>query len=185
MTETRRVALLRGLNVGGKNVVTMSALRAAFEAMGLANVETLIQSGNVLFDAPSRAGASALRKRVEAGLRAALGYEEPVLILTHGELARVVSEAPRGFGRAPDDYRYDVAFVIPPLVARDALAEIPQNPAVDDAHAGSLAVYLRRVAARAGESRLSRLTQRPVYKRLTLRNWRTTTKLLERLHAAT
>ena len=50
----RYVALLRGINVGGKNLIRMPALKAAFEAAGFEDVSTYIQSGNVLFSSPSR-----------------------------------------------------------------------------------------------------------------------------------
>ena len=61
----RYVALLRGINVGGKNLIRMPALKAAFEAAGFEDVSTYIQSGNVLFSSPSRS-AKRLTEEIEA-----------------------------------------------------------------------------------------------------------------------
>ena len=77
------VALLRAINVGGR-VVKMDALRAQCEAVGLSKVETFIASGNVIFE--SRAGAAALEKKIEAQLRATLGYEVATFIRSGAEL---------------------------------------------------------------------------------------------------
>ena len=63
------VALLRAINLGARNKVPMAELRAAFEAAGCTDVQTYIQSGNVVFRAPSRS-ATALRRRLEARRRA-------------------------------------------------------------------------------------------------------------------
>jgi uncharacterized protein (DUF1697 family) len=98
--------------------------------------------------------------------------------VTAAELARVVAQAPTGFGTTPARYRYDVLFVKEPLTPAEALAEIETAPGVDDVHAGDHALYFRRLVAKATKSRLPRLTQRPVYRRLTIRNWSTTTALL-------
>lgn len=173
----RYVALLRGINVGGKNLIKMAALREAFEEMGFTDVATLIASGNVVFTAGS-GGKPALTKKIEAGLDAAFDYASSVVVLSVKDLAAVVKEAPPAFGKQPARYRYDVLFVKPPLKARAALKDVPQNPAVDECFAGAHALYFRRLVAKATQSRLSRVTQLPLYKNLTIRNWNTTTKLL-------
>ena len=68
------LTLLRGINVAGKNLVKMADLRAAFESMGFADVETYIASGNVLFGAP-RQRREALASRIESDLTRSLGTE--------------------------------------------------------------------------------------------------------------
>src|SRR5688572_14340509 len=97
---TRYVALLRGINVGGKNIIKMTELKACFEAQGLRDVATYIQSGNVLFSAPAR-GADALCRRVETTLAKTFAYRASVLLRSREELAAIVQRAPRGFGSAP------------------------------------------------------------------------------------
>jgi len=172
------VALLRGINVGGNNIVKMTALRDAFEALGFTAVATYIQSGNVVFTARS-GDKAALTKKIESALAKTFAYDSKVVIVSAKELAAVVDEAPRGFGKDPARYRYDVLFVKPPLDPRAALSEVPTAPGVDEVHAGTHALYFRRVIAEATKSRLSKLVQKPIYKSLTIRNWNTTMKLLE------
>jgi uncharacterized protein (DUF1697 family) len=169
------VALLRGINVGGNNIIKMAALSKTFESLGLTDVKTFIQSGNVVF--ATTEPKAALTKKIESALDAAFGYASKVVVLSAKELAAVVTEAPRGFGEDPARYRYDVLFVKPPLTARAALAEVDTAPGVDDVHAGKHALYFRRLIAKATKSRLPKLVQKPIYKSLTLRNWNTTTKL--------
>src|SRR5207237_8592713 len=82
----RFVAFLRAINVGG-HVVKMDRLRTLFEELHLANVETCIASGNVLF--ASRAAAATLESRIEKHLHAALGYDVATFLRTGAELAAV------------------------------------------------------------------------------------------------
>ncbi len=81
------VAFLRAINVGG-HTVKMDQLRSLFESMGFANVETLIASGNVIFDSKSK-GAAALEEKIEKQLRQALGYDVTTFIRTIAEVADV------------------------------------------------------------------------------------------------
>ncbi len=89
--RVRYVALLRGVNVGGRTI-PMSDLRAGCEAMGLDDVSTVLQSGNVLFS--SGEGAAALKSRVEAGLRERFEYPARVQIYTLATLKRIVDASP-------------------------------------------------------------------------------------------
>jgi uncharacterized protein (DUF1697 family) len=174
---TRYVALLRGVNVGGKNVIAMADLRACFEAVGLQDVRTYIQSGNVLFS--SRAAQADLTNRIETALAATFGYAASVVLRSRPQLSKIVEGAPRGFGERPKAYKYDVAFLKPPLTASTAMQSVAIKPGVDRAHAGPGALYFARLKSKASQSRLSRLASSPVYQRMTIRNWNTTTKLLE------
>jgi uncharacterized protein (DUF1697 family) len=171
------VALLRGINVGGNNLIKMSALREAFEALGHGSVSTYIASGNVLFT-PKSAKKDALTRSIEAALAKAFAYESKIVLVSAKELAEVIAEAPRGFGQEPAKYRYDVVFVKPPLTPREALEHVETAPGVDDVAAGKHALYFRRLIAKAAKSKLSKLVGKPVYKNLTIRNWNTATKLL-------
>jgi uncharacterized protein (DUF1697 family) len=177
---TRYVALLRGINVGGKNLIKMADLRACFETHGFTNVATYIQSGNVLFEAPA-SGRAALARRVEALLAARFGYAASVVLRSHAQLRAVVARAPAGFGDAPARYRYDVLFLREPLTAAAALKRVPTRPGVDLAHAGPGVLYFRRLIAKAAQSQLNRIVAMPIYQQMTIRNWNTTTTLLRLL----
>jgi uncharacterized protein (DUF1697 family) len=170
------VALLRGINVGGNNRIKMPELRRCFEALGLGNVATYIQSGNVLFEA-AQAGPARLSARIEAALSERFGYQARIVLRSHGQMRAIVADAPGGFGSQPDLYRYDVVFLRGPLTAAEAMEHLRTKEGVDQAFAGDGVCYFARLASRAAQSYLSRFVALPVYQRTTIRNWHTTVKL--------
>ena len=172
------LALLRGINVGGKNVIKMAALRSCFEAEGFRDVVTYIQSGNVIFRSPA-SGLSTLTNRIEEMLATAFDYEASVVLRSRKQMRAVVSEVPAGFGERPETYRYDVIFLKAPLTATAAIECVPARPCVDESWPGSGVLYYSRRIDQASRSHLSRLASMPVYQRMTIRNWNTTTRLLE------
>jgi uncharacterized protein (DUF1697 family) len=179
----RHVALLRGINVGGKNAVPMPALKACFEDAGFDDVKTYIQSGNVVFDAPSSRQAE-LTRRIEGILRKAFGhYDASVVVRSRSQMRAIVERAPKGFGTEPATYRYDVVFLKPPLTAKTAIKEVSTKEGVDRIWAGTGVLYMSRLDSRATQSRLNRVASLPIYKSMTIRNWNTTTKLAELLEA--
>src|SRR5687767_4883929 len=93
---TRYVALLRGINVGGKNLIGMPALKACFEAQGFADVGTYIQSGNVIFTSNEK--SFVLVARIESVLSKTFGYAASVVLRSQQQLHAVVEQAPTGFG---------------------------------------------------------------------------------------
>src|SRR5882672_5777503 len=94
------VALLRGINVGGKNMIKMTELKVCFEKMGMHNVRTYIQSGNVLFES-SQTDIGKLTEEVEQALSKTFGYKSVVVVRSHQQLQDTVRRAPAGFGRDP------------------------------------------------------------------------------------
>jgi uncharacterized protein (DUF1697 family) len=175
---TTYVALLRGINVGGKNLIRMPALKACFEENGFEDVATYIQSGNVLFASSSETRNAALTDRIEAMLAESFDYVPTVVVRSRKQMRAIVDGAPKGFGSRPDEYRYDVIFVKEPLTAKKAIGEVPTNPAVDTAYAGTGVLYFSRLIARATASRMGKIVASPIYPSVTIRNWKTTTRLL-------
>ena len=171
------VALLRGINVGGNNIIRMADLKRCFEAMGHRDVKTFIQSGNVIFRANTEA-VKPLTLAIEAALSHQFGYRASVVVLSRDALADAVASAPRGFGTQPDKYRYDVIFLKPPLTAAAALDAVTTTEGVDTVAAGKQALYFSRLISKASQSRLSRIATSPIYPSITIRNWNTTTKLI-------
>lgn len=179
MATQRYVALLRGINVGGRNLVPMADLRAAFEDAGYGAVRTYIQSGNVLFetDAPART----LEPEIEAVLEERFGIPIVVLVRSHRRLRDVVRRAPDGFGEKPDEYHSDVLFLKAPLTAAQAMSVVQVREGVDQAWPGNGVLYFARLSARRAQSKLSKIVGTPEYQLMTIRSWATTTKLLELL----
>lgn len=169
------VVLLRGINVGGRNRISMSDLRGCFEAEGFGTVSTYIQSGNVLLDA--RGSATELTDRIERMLSASFGYEASVVVRTRAQMRTIVDRAPAGFGADAARYRYDVIFLKQPLTAATAMRSIATREGVDRVWAGRGVLYFARVTAKATQSRLPKLVSTPIYPHVTIRNWNTTTTL--------
>lgn len=108
------VALLRGINVGGNNIIKMTELKACFEEMGFTDGVTYIASGNVLFKA-SPDNPKRLTTVIERGLSKRFGYTSRIVLVSHKQLKHAVEKAPRGFGKELAKYRYNVIFLKEPL----------------------------------------------------------------------
>lgn len=165
------VALLRGINLGARNRVAMSDLRAALSGLGYDDVRTYLQSGNAVFRAPTTS-AKAVRAEVEKGLADALGKDLTVLIRASAELAHVVQADPFG-NRATDPARYYVYFADGP-VASSTFADVRADAIAPE----ELAVVGREIYAwmPAGlhKAKVDGLvTARSRGLVLTARNWRT------------
>jgi uncharacterized protein (DUF1697 family) len=170
------VALLRGINVGGRNKVAMTELRETFEQHGYDAVRTYIQSGNVLF--ATRARRSTLEAEIEGALERRFGVPLVVVVRSHDQLRKVVDRAPDGFGASPDTYHSDVVFLKAPLTVARAMQLVERREGVDWAWPGDGVVYFARLSAERTKSKLSRLISTPEYQQMTIRSWSTTTKLL-------
>lgn len=172
----RYVALLRGINVGGNNRIVMKELAEAFREAGHADVSTYINSGNVLFSAPKRPS----EEELEAIITDAFGLEISVLVRSHDEMAKVVAKAPKELD--DPDVRPDVYFLRPGLSPAAALEAMPDpHPDVDRIWKGPGVLYTTRVAELASKSRLTKVVGTKLYKEISVRNWNTTRKLLEKL----
>jgi uncharacterized protein (DUF1697 family) len=86
------IALLRGINVGGKNIIKMVELKRVLEGIGLCEVKTYIQSGNVLFK--SEEGEEVLRKKIEHEIEVAFGFSVAVVLRRIDELERIIENCP-------------------------------------------------------------------------------------------
>ena len=176
------VALLRGINVGGNNLIKMTALKACFEALGYQNVRTYIQSGNVLFITPDP-DQTKLTGQIEDALSNTFSYSSRVVIRSHDEIKAIVAHAPPDFGNDPASYRYDVIFLKEPLTVAEAMQSVTTKDGVDRAYAGDGVLYFSRLISRATQSHLTRIIGLPMYQSMTIRNWNTTTKLLSLMDA--
>jgi uncharacterized protein (DUF1697 family) len=172
---TQYLALLRGINVGGKNLVKMDELRAAMESLALDDVATYIASGNVQFRAPRRKREE-LAAEIEKTLTKRFGTELRVVLLTETQLRGVVKDAPRGL--AGERYLADVVFIRKPLTAKQAFSLVQLREGVDRAWPGKGVFYFSRLAEKKSSSKFSKVASLPEYKNMTIRSWSTVTKLL-------
>ncbi len=171
------VALLRGINVGGNNIIKMADLKSCFEAIGLTSVITYIQSGNVVFKS-SESNHELLTSKIEASLEKILNKKLIVLVIAYKDFKEILNHAPKDYGKNPDTYRYDVIFIKEPPAPDQAIKNIETRDGVDRVYLGKSVLYFSRLSKRATQSKLSKIVYNPIYKKVTIRNWNTTTKLL-------
>ena len=178
----RYVVLLRGINVGGKNIVPMAGLRTSLEEMGFSNVSTYIASGNVILE--SDKSADEIKVQLEKALPERFELDDDlikVLVLTRTQLQAIVDNKPEGFGEQPEKYHSDALF----LMGIDSASVMPLlNPreGVDKVWSGDGVIYSQRLSSQRTKSRLNAIMALPAYKSMTIRNWNTTTKVLELLN---
>jgi uncharacterized protein (DUF1697 family) len=175
------VALLRGINVGGKNLIRMADLRACLETRKFERVSTYIQSGNILFDSDV-IDALVLTAAIERALSETFGRDVPVFLRSHAQIKKVVARAPKAWKNATD-VRMNVAFLRPPLTAKHALTAIVATEGVDSVHAGDGVVYMSTLLARASQSSLSKVVSKLIYSDITVRNFTTCQKILALMEA--
>lgn len=167
------VALLRGVNVGGRATLAMADLRAAAEDCGYERVRTYIQSGNVVFSAPSSdtpAVATALRR----ALADRTGLDPEIVVRTREEL-RAVIEANPYVGRGEDPAHLHVVFTDGDAQASLGSIDLAAR-APDEAAAVGQHLYLF-LPSGLGRSKLVADLARQKGPPGTIRNWRTVTKL--------
>jgi uncharacterized protein (DUF1697 family) len=178
------VILLRGINVGGKNIVPMAGLKSRLEELGFANVSTYIASGNVILE--SDWPATEIKARIEAALIKGFKLDSElimVLALTRNQLQAVIDNKPEGFGDQPEKYHSDAIFLMGIDLAQVMPVFTPRE-GVDKVWPGDGVIYSQRLSAERTKSRLSKIMASPLYKSMTIRSWNTTIKLLDILNDA-
>jgi uncharacterized protein (DUF1697 family) len=174
----RHLALLRGINVGGRHLLSMADLADCFRAAGALEVSTYIQSGNVLFTAPP-AAAPALAARAAALILDRFALKAPVILRSHAQLRRILADNPFR-ATAPESALHVLFLADPPAPGRIQALDPGVSPG-DRFQVQGQEVYLHLPN---GVAR-SKLTNAWFDSRLatvsTSRNWKTVTRLAELL----
>jgi uncharacterized protein (DUF1697 family) len=171
--RTRYVALLRGINLGARNKLAMADLRTLVTELGAEDVETYVQSGNVVFTSGS--SAATLKRQIEERIRRDHGHEIAVLLRTRAELAKLVAGNP--FPRAGKD---------PATLHVTFLADAPGRARIEAPGSGAdeFRIVRREVYLHCpngyGRSKLSNaFFEKKLGVVATTRNWRTVTTLAQ------
>jgi uncharacterized protein (DUF1697 family) len=174
----RYVALLRGINVGGKSIVRMADLKECVEDLGYEDVSTFIASGNVLFE--SAKDAARLESELERKLEQRFDLPIAVVVLSRATLARVVKAIPASW-IGKDSLRVNVAFLRRNLDGRKLARELEPKQGVDELVATKAALIWATRRDALTRSGMQKLVGGAAYKDLTVRNLNTTLKLQELL----
>jgi uncharacterized protein (DUF1697 family) len=169
------VAFLRGINVGGKAIVSMASITQALVDIGLSDVRTYINSGNVIF---STRASDTLRlgARIEKALEEGTGMPIKVLVMNHKSLKKLVDAIPRNW---VDDktMRTYVLLLWRELDDRKILERLPVRPGVDNVRYAPRAVIWQVDRKDIAKSRMNRIIGTPYYKQITIRSANTMRKL--------
>src|ERR1700730_15516624 len=172
------VALLRGINVGGNKLIRMAELKRIFASLGLKNVQTYIQSGNVLFES-SRADSVALTKHIETSLHKAVGFEVPVVLRTTAELEAIVKLKPFSKVKPDADAKLYVTFLVEALKTKPKIPLLSPKRDCEIIHLNPREVFTVAFAMPNGRyGELMALIDKEFGKSVTTRNWNTVMKIL-------
>jgi uncharacterized protein (DUF1697 family) len=169
------IALFRGLNVGGNNVLPMKELVALLENIGLQNVGTYIQSGNVVIQSEEK-NASLLSNRIGAAIKKSHGFEPQILLLELEEMEKAVGSNP--FPEAESEPKSLHLFFLsstPKGPDYDALESIRSNR---ERFALKDGVFYLHAPDGIGRSKLAANAEKLLGVWVTARNWRTVCKVM-------
>ncbi|HUB93617.1 MAG TPA: DUF1697 domain-containing protein [Verrucomicrobiae bacterium] len=169
------IALLRGVNVGGKAMVSMVALKACFEQLGFTHVMTYINSGNVIFNSTD-VSTDTLARRIEASLDQTFDPGIRVLVKTNDELQALAAAIPSSWVNNAD-MRCDIMFLWREIDKPTIVNELPIKPDIEDVRYLPGAALWRIDRPQITKSRMTRIIGTPLYKQITIRNANTVRKL--------
>lgn len=170
------VALLRGINVGGKAKVEMARLRKTFEDLGCSNVSTYINSGNVIFT-DSRTEPE-LVKLIEAAIKAEFGLSVPVIVRSQGEIETLLQKVSKDWVNNAEQ-KTDVLFLWAEIDKPSVVEGIDYKPEVEHVLyvPGAVVWNVDRAHIKPGSG--VKLIGTELYRKMTARNINTVRKLAE------
>lgn len=172
------IALLRGVNLGPNKRMKMEKLRESFNGMGLEQVQTYIQSGNVVFKA-GRVSQAALCRKLEARIIADFGFSSSVITRTQEELGQAIERNPFVKKRGVDSTRLHVTFLAdePERSVLEELKGLTKHP--DESICLGREIFLHLPNGMAKSSLTNNPLERRLLKIATTRNWNTVSQLYE------
>ena len=178
MPQETYIALLRGVNVGLKGRVSMSDLAHCFSAIGFRDVQTYINSGNVLFSYDYHP-LNVIQDRCEKALLDCFGFSIPCVILTGDDLNAIRHEAPVWWGKDQDS-KHNAIFVIAPKTSSVILEELGElKPDYERVHCIRNIILWTAPLKTFSRTRWSTVVGTPNYAWITIRNANTVFKLIE------
>jgi len=171
------VALLRGVNVGGKNIISMTSLKASFERMGFTNVSTYINSGNILFSTKER-DARKLETKIEGMLSRDHKLACKVVVRSFSEITNLIENLPKDWD-GDQEWKYNVIFLRHSIDSQKVLESLGPKREIEKVvyYPGTL-LWSARLRDLSRTSML-KLSSKKIFQDMTVRNTNTTRKLYE------
>ena len=172
------LALLRGVNVGGRNIIAKGDLQICFQDMGFCDVCTYLQSGNVLFRSQERR-IGKLTQTIEIGLSDHFFYKARAVVISRKMFRSAIHSAPRDWGRN-DQRQHQALFTLGGANPEQVLLKlVSPKTEIEEVNAGSGAIFWSISKADLKKSTFLRLPASPAYRQLTIRNHNTVFRLME------
>ncbi|HEY5924111.1 MAG TPA: DUF1697 domain-containing protein [Kofleriaceae bacterium] len=176
--------MLRGINVGGANIIPMAALAQCFEKMKFSPVKTFIASGNVIFGAPKQ-DLRKLEEKIEKTLELAFDYEAKVVVKSKPELDAIINGMPKDWRKPSAAVRYYVMFLRHAINTKAILAEFSPRAGVETlTYVPGALLWAANKNALGKSTVAKKMLSKAIYKEMTVRNLNTTLKLGELTEAA-
>ncbi|RHW32138.1 DUF1697 domain-containing protein [Neobacillus notoginsengisoli] len=175
------IALLRGINVGGKNKIDMKQLKQTFEQAGANDVVTYINTGNIIFSHNSLA-KNELSRILEEAIHADFGLRIKVLIRSIDDLRGIVNAIPDTW-KNDKDMKSDVLFLWDEIDNESVLERLVIKPTIDQVRYVPGAILWSIDKKNATKSGMSKIIGSTIYKQVTVRNVNTTRKIYELMQA--
>ena len=176
------VALLRGVNVGGKNMISMRALKESFETMGFTQVTTYINSGNIIFKT-KEVDARKLEKRIEQMLSKDYQLDSKVVVRSLSEMAQLVKSLPRSWD-GDSSWRYNVMFLRHTIDSEEILAQLPAKSEIEQIVYSQGVLFWSAQVTEMKQTIWVKLPSRKIFQDMTVRNLNTTKKLYDLMNKA-
>jgi uncharacterized protein (DUF1697 family) len=178
--ETGYVAFLRGINLGGHKQINMGELKGMFESMGFQNVRTLINSGNVVFEALEQARSN-LVKKIEQELKKSFGHEVAVILRTIREIQELVDSDPFKKVKVTPETRLYVTFLAEkPNSNMKIPYESPEKDFKIISVQGDAVFSVVTLNPKRGTTEAMGHLEKGFGKKITTRNWNTVVKILKK-----
>jgi uncharacterized protein (DUF1697 family) len=177
------VAFLRGINVGGNTLISMADLKRAFSSLGFKNVQTVLASGNVLFEAAS-SDAAALTRKIEQKLKSSFGADITVLLRTGEELLSLIALNPFKTAKISPQTRLHVSFLAPGVEhSLKVSQQLKGTPFLIFRAAPGELCSVVEPAPKQGTPELMRVLEKEFGKKITTRTWNTLERIAKLLAA--
>ena len=176
-THNLFVALLRGVNVGGNNTISMSSLKKSFETLGFTDVVTYINSGNIIFKS-KEADARKLESKIEKMLVKDYQLDSKVVVRTFAEMAKIVESLPQTW-TGDTRWRYNVIFLRHSIDSEEILRELEVKKDIEEVVYRPGALFWSAQVSDLTRTNMLKLSSRKMYQDMTIRNLNTTRKLYE------
>jgi uncharacterized protein (DUF1697 family) len=169
------IAFLRGINVGGNNLISMLALKEAFGKDGFTNVGTYINSGNVIFESDEK-NIEKLTKQLEVLLTKTFTYKARVVVKSHEQLKEIAANVPKEW-KTNTDIRCYMGFLTEFVTDAD-IKEIKLREGIDSMKVSNGVIYMTTLLSGLTKSGFTKMASQKIYKEMTIRNYTTTKKIL-------